>query len=798
MKFARRYTAQHPDPYHGIQWEKRELTILESDGSAVFRGTATVPSFWSQTAAELLASKYFWRGGGGKPPESDARQVFDRLVKAWTRGAEEQGLFDSKPDAQAYADEMRYLLAHQMGSPNSPQWFNTGIFDAYGTAGPVQGHWYVEGGEARRAENSYEHPQAHACFIQSVGDDLVNAGGIMDLWVREARLFKFGSGSGTNFSSLRATGESLGGGGASSGLLSFLRVGDAAAGAIRSGGTTRRAAKMVVVDIDHPDVEAFIDWKAREERKVSSLLAGAAQHRRHLQAVWEASFKDATTLESALAAARRDAIPETYLADTLLCAKAGQPAPEFLLLDSDWRNEAYQSVSGQNSNNSVRVSQAFLAAVEKGEEWTLTRRSDHQPAKKVPARRLWRQIARAAWECADPGVQFSTAIDEWHTCPHEGPIRASNPCSEYLFLDDTGCNLASLNLLKFYDPKNDAFDTESFRHSVRLWIVTLETTVAMAGYPSEAIARRSHAYRTLGLGYANLGALLMGMGIPYASARAAGVTGVLTALMTGEAYRVSAEMAAAIGPFEKWKDNREAALRVLRNHETAVSGKRTFEGLSVAPVPMQDSGYPAVFQAARQAWTEALRAAQTHGLRNAQVTAIAPTGTIGLVMDCDTMGIEPEFSLVKYKKLAGGGMLKLANRSISAALERLGYSPKDIATLKAYAEKEGTLEGALELKAEHLAVFDCAQTGGSIGKRSLSAEAHLAVVAAAQVFVSGGVSKTISLPQDASVTDIESVYRNAWKQGLKAVSVYRSGSKLSQPMGSVRDKDDPSCVECGQ
>ncbi len=796
MKFERHYTATHPDPYHGIVWEKRELTIKESDGSTVFSGNATVPSFWSQTAAELLASKYFWRGGGGKPGESDARQVFDRLVKAWTQVAQRQALFDSKADAEAYSDEMRYGLAHQIGSPNSPQWFNTGLFEAYGVTGPVQGHWFVEGGKALRAKNSYEHPQAHACFIQSVGDDLVNAGGIMDLWVREARLFKFGSGSGTNFSSLRGSGEALAGGGASSGLLSFLRIGDAAAGAIRSGGTTRRAAKMVVVDIDHPDVEAFIDWKAREERKVSALLAGATLHRRHLKAVWEA-FHSKGSLEAALESARREGIPETYLADTLLCAKEGRPAPEFLLLDADWRNEAYASVSGQNSNNSVRVSQGFLEAVEQGENWDLTRRSDRKAAKQVPARRLWRQIAQAAWECADPGVQFSTAIDEWHTCPQDGAIRASNPCSEYLFLDDTGCNLASLNLLKFYNPKTDVFDAQAFRHCVRLWTVTLEVTVEMAGYPSEAIAQRSHAYRTLGLGYANLGALLMGMGIPYSSAKAAGVTGVLTALMTGEAYRVSAELAAALGPFERWTGNRDAALRVLRNHQAVVSGTRKFDGLSVAPVPMQDSGYPTLLQEAQKVWTEALEAAQAHGLRNAQVTAIAPTGTIGLVMDCDTMGIEPEFSLVKYKTLAGGGLLKIANRGIAAALERLGYSAKEIAALKAYAENEGTIEGAPGLKTEHLPVFDCAQAGGTLGKRSLAAEAHLAVVAAAQAFVSGGVSKTISLPTDASVADIEAVYRNAWKLGLKAVSVYRSGSKLSQPMGSVKDKDDPSCVECG-
>lgn len=627
----------------------------------------------------------------------------------------------------------------------------------------------------------------------------------MDLWAREARLFKFGSGSGTNFSSLRGEGEPLAGGGVSSGLLSFLRIGDVAAGAIRSGGTTRRAAKMVVVDADHPDILAFVEWKAKEERKVSALIAGSRVHRVHLQSVWKACFvsgkfsrTENAELTQAVSAARAVGIPDTYIQATIDCASRGEAGPEFPLLDTDWRHEAYQSVSGQNSNNSIRVPQAFLQAVQANRLWPLRRRSDAQIAREIPARQLWDQIARSAWECADPGLQFETTISDWHTCSVDGPIRASNPCSEYLFIDDTGCNLASLNLLKFYDPVTGLFNAVAFAHAVRLWTITLEITVAMAGYPSETIARRSCDYRTLGLGFANLGALLMGMGVPYASPQASAVTGAITALMTGEAYATSAELAAALGPFARYAANREALLRVLRNHRRVLEGQSDFEALHTHPPVFDSAAAPAeVVAAARAAWKRAMEGAERSGLRNAQVTAIAPTGTIGLVMDCDTMGIEPEFALLKFKKLAGGGLLRIENRGVPLALKRLGYSPNQIAEMQKYFHAEGTLEGAPHLKPSDYPVFDCANRCGAKGTRVLDADAHLRVVAAAQSFVSGGVSKTVNLPETVSVQEIQAIYERAGKLGLKAVSLYRSGCKLSQPLGSVRDKDDPSCVECG-
>ena len=795
MKFPRLFTAINHDPYHGVTFEKRRAEIKEEDGAIVYACDVTVPAHWSQVATDLLASKYLWRGNRDRTAENDARQAFDRLAFAWKTAGEKAGIFSGE-DAQSFFDEIRYQLVHQMGSPNSPQWFNTGLFQSYGVAGPPQGHYFaLADGTVRKAQNSFEHPQAHACFIQSVRDNLVNPGGIMDLWLRESRLFKFGSGTGTNFSSLRGEGEPLAGGGVSSGLLSFLRIGDTAAGAVRSGGTTRRAAKMVVLDCDHPDVEAFVEWKAREERKVSALISGSFLHRKYLTEVWNAQGPER---EKALAAARAAFIPESYLQATIECAERGENPPEFPLLDNDWRNEAYQSVSGQNSNNSVRVSESFLSAVESGKSWALKRRSDGATAREIPARDLWKAIARSAWECADPGLQFETTISQWHTCQQDGPIRGSNPCAEYLFLDDTGCNLASLNLLAFLDKATGEFATETFRHSVRLWTVVLEITVAMAGYPSETIAERSFAYRTLGLGYANLGALLMAMGVGYADAKAAAITSGITALMTAQAFETSSELAQVCGTFSRYSANKESVLRVLRNHRRAAFAQTDFEGLRVPPKALDASLCPkTLVKAAQDAWNRAYAAAEKHGLRNAQVTAIAPTGTIGLVMDCDTMGIEPEFALLKFKKLAGGGVLQTTNRAVGHALRRLGYAPAAVQAIEAYIDAEATIEGAPGLTPEHLPVFDCANRCGAKGTRVLAAKAHLEVVAAAQAFVSGGVSKTINLPHEVSVADIQSVYDQAWKLGLKAVSVYRTGSKLSQPLGSVRGKDDPSCVECG-
>jgi ribonucleoside-diphosphate reductase alpha chain len=807
MKFARHFTAAQHDPYAAVTFADRPVEIREEDGSVVFSGVVKVPQHWSQTACDLLASKYLWRGNKELAPEREARQAFDRMTRAWAFWGDRLGLFESPDQMQAYTDEMRFMLVHQIGSPNSPQWFNTGLHAAYGVTGPAQGHFYVDTASAqvRASTNSLEHPQAHACFIQSVKDTLVGEGGIMDLWSREARLFKFGSGSGTNFSSLRAEGEPLAGGGVSSGLLSFLRIGDVAAGAIRSGGTTRRAAKMVVVDADHPDVLDFVQWKAKEERKVSALIAGSHVHRLHLKQVWNACFSQGSfsrtanaALAEAVAAARGVGIVDTYIQATIDCASRGESGPEFAVLDTDWRHEAYQSVSGQNSNNSIRVPQAFLEAVQANRLWPLRRRSDAQIAREIPARHLWDQIARSAWECADPGLQFETTINDWHTCPADGPIRASNPCAEYLFIDDTGCNLASLNLLKFYDAETGVFNTEAFAHAVHLWTITLEITVAMAGYPSETVARRSHEFRTLGLGFANLGALLMAMGVPYASSQAAAITASITALMTGEAYCASAQLAAALGPFARFAANRDNILRILRNHRRALEGQRDFEGLHTHPPVLQTELAPTeLVTAAKAAWNRALESAQRYGLRNAQVTAIAPTGTIGLVMDCDTMGIEPEFALLKFKKLAGGGTLRIANRGVPLALRRLGYTPAQIAEIETYFHAQAMLEGAPHLKPSDYPIFDCANRCGANGKRVLDAEAHLQVVAAAQPFVSGGVSKTVNLPETISVQEIASIYERAWKLGLKAVSLYRSGCKLSQPLGSVRDKDDPSCVECG-
>lgn len=757
------------------------MEIREDSGEVVFAGEVTVPDFWTQNATDLLASKYLWRGAGKGPVEKDLRQVIHRLTLAWKHGGEQAGVFSSAEDAENFVDEMRYQLVRQMGSPNSPQWFNTGVFLAYGVEGPAQGHFYVDkSGKTQPSANSYEHPQAHACFIQSIQDTLVGSGGIWDLWLREARLFKYGSGSGTNFSALRGQGEPLSGGGVSSGVLSFLKVGDASAGAIQSGGTTRRAAKMVCLDIDHPDIAAFIDWKVREERKVASLVSGSQQHRKQLRLVWEASFKSPAELEAALQEARAAYISETYLFTTLESAKRGEPAPEFPELDTDWRHEAYQSVSGQNSNNSVVVSDAFLQAVRANQPWALKRRADGKVAREVPAVALWNQIAQAAWECADPGLQYSTTINEWHTCPNDGPVHASNPCSEYFFLDDTGCNLASLNLLKFYDADKSEIRIEAFRQAVRLWITTLEISVSMAGYPSETIARRSADYRTLGLGYANLGALLMAMGIPYDSSQAVEVTAAITAWMSAEAYAVSAELAKELGPFPRYAANREPMLRVLKKHQAALGGLT----------------HPWV-QHAKQAWENALAQGAQTGFRNAQVTAIAPTGTIGLVMDCDTMGIEPEFSLVKYKKLAGGGTLKIANRGVGLALKHLGYCASQVQEIEAYIVSESTIEGAPHLKASHTPIFDCANRNGEKGQRVLSPESHLRVVAAAQPFVSGGISKTVNLPESISVKQIQAIYEQAAQMGLKAISVYRSGSKLSQPLGSLKDKDDPTCIECG-
>ena len=934
MKIERRFTRTGQDAYAGIAFTVTTSEIRNPDGTVVFRNDRVeVPAGWSQVASDVLAQKYFrkagvparlrklrekgvpeflWRSvpdeaaladlpeGERSTGESSAKQVFDRLAGAWAYWGWKGGYFTTEADARAYYDEMRFMLAEQMAAPNSPQWFNTGLHWAYGIDGPSQGHFYVDHrtGKLVKSDSAYEHPQPHACFIQSVSDDLVNEGGIMDLWVREARLFKYGSGTGTNFSSLRGEGERLSGGGKSSGLMGFLKIGDRAAGAIKSGGTTRRAAKMVICDMDHPDIEQFINWKVIEEQKVASLVAGSRMHEKGLNEIfaairgWDGSSEDAVdpaknpALKAAIRGAKRAMIPETYVKRVLDYAKQGYGSIEFPTYDTDWDSEAYASVSGQNSNNSVRVTDAFLTAVKEDKPWELIRRTDGKIAKTVSARDLWDQIGHAAWACADPGIQFHDTVNAWHTCPEDGPIRGSNPCSEYMFLDDTACNLASMNLLTFY--ANGKFDAEAYIHATRLWTVTLEISVTMAQFPSKEIAQRSYDFRTLGLGYANIGGLLMTMGLGYDSPEGRALCGALTAIMTGIAYATSAEMAGELGAFPGYARNAAHMLRVIRNHRAAACGEAGgYEGLAVRPVPLDHANCPdqALVSLAKSAWDEALALGEKHGYRNAQATVIAPTGTIGLVMDCDTTGIEPDFALVKFKKLAGGGYFKIINRSVPAALETLGYGPAEIEEIVAHAvghaslgnapfinhtalvghgfgraeldrieaalpsafdirfvfnqwtlgesfcretlgipaEKLAdptfdllrhlgfsraqieaandhvcgtmTLEGAPHLKPEHYPVFDCANPCGKTGRRFLSVESHITMMAAAQSFISGAISKTINMPNAATIADTLAAYELSWSLGIKANALYRDGSKLSQPLAAALVEDDEEAEE---
>jgi ribonucleoside-diphosphate reductase alpha chain len=911
MRITRRFTAEGQNPYAGIEFAERNSEIRNPDGTSVFRQDGiAVPAEWSSVAVDILAQKYFRKSGvpqsgpdgeslldkEGRPVlggEGDARQVFHRLAGCWTHWGERHGYFDSPADSSAFYDELCHMLAAQIAAPNSPQWFNTGLHYAYGLSGPAQGHYYVDPGSGAltRATSAYERPQPSACFIQSVKDDLVNDGGIMDLWTREARIFKYGSGTGSNFSALRGENEALSGGGKSSGLMSFLKIGDRAAGAIKSGGTTRRAAKMVCLDLDHPDVMQFIRWKVVEEQKVAALVAGSRMGKRRLQALLqatrigdriEADPKQNAGLRAAVREARVAFVPEAYIQKTLQLAAEGVTEIVFPEYDTDWDSEAYLTVSGQNSNNSVRVTNDFFKVLDKGGDWELKRRTDGKVAKTIPAGEIWNEIAHAAWACADPGVQFDTTINEWHTCPEDGRINASNPCSEYNFLDDTACNLASINLVKFLRP-DGSFDIEGFRHTCRLWTVVLEISVLMGAYPSPIIAQKSWDFRTLGLGYANMGTVLMRSGIPYDSAEAAALCGSITAIMHGEAYATSAEMAKDLGPFPGYAKNQAHMLRVIRNHRRAAyhAPKGDYEGLSITPMGIDPEHCPPrLLQAARQTWDRALELGYAHGFRNAQVTVLAPTGTIGLVMDCDTTGIEPDFALVKFKKLAGGGYFKIINQSLPMALQALGYLPNQIEEIVHYCvgrktlggapfinhdtlrakgfddegltrleaavegafeiqfvfnswtlgdgyigEKLGindaqlaewngnllralgfapaeieaandyccgtmTVEGAPYLKPEHLPVFDCANRCGRKGQRFIAVPAHITMMAAAQPFLSGAISKTINMPQDATVEEVKDAYRASWQSMLKAVALYRDGSKLSQPLNTVSDDEE--------
>ena len=730
MKVQRFFTRAGESPYTRIDFVGRTSEIRNPDGSVVFRlENIQVPESWSSVAVDILAQKYFRKAGvpqvdqhgnpvkedDGSPQlggETDARQVFHRLADCWRKWGEKHGYFDTPDDAQAFYDELVYTLACQIAAPNSPQWFNTGLYESYGITGKSQGHYYVdpETHTITETKNAYERPQPHACFIQSVNDDLVNEGGIMDLWVREARLFKYGSGTGSNFSNLRGVNEPLSGGGKSSGLMSFLRIGDRAAGAIKSGGTTRRAAKMVCLDLDHPDIVDFVQWKVVEEQKVAALVAGSRVIREQLKQIFAAALVSGHSglqecevdpaknkkLAQALLKARQYAVPSQYINKVLELARQGVTEIEFVDLDTNWDSEAYLTVAGQNSNNSVRVPNAFFEKLRAREDWTLKRRTDGQIARTLPATELWDRICYAAWSCADPGVQFDTTVNEWHTCPEDGRINASNPCSEYMFLDDTACNLASINLARFLDAEGN-FDIEGYCHAIRLWTIVLEISVLMASFPSKAIAWKSYEFRTLGLGYANLGTVLMRLGIPYDSARGYAWCGALSSILSGQAYMTSAEMARELGPFPGFYRNRNHMLRVIRNHRRAAynADRSEYEGLTIKPHGVNPNYLPEeLTNAAREVWNKALEMGEVHGFRNAQATVIAPTGTIGLLMDCDTTGIEPDFALVKFKKLAGGGYFKIINQSIPIALRHLGYSEEEITRIVTYATGRKTLRDA--------------------------------------------------------------------------------------------------------
>jgi ribonucleoside-diphosphate reductase alpha chain len=831
LQFRRQFTKEGVSPYDMFEYDYRTSIIKNPSGEVVFQmDNVEVPKQWSQIATDILAQKYFRKAGVPQPDgtigrETTIKQVAHRMAHCWRVWGERNHYFSTKHDAQVFYDELVYSILNQACVPNSPQWFNTGLHEVYGIKGKPQGHYYVDAtdGQLKKSTSAYERPQPHACFILSVKDDLVNEGGIMDLWVREARIFKYGSGVGTNYSSIRGEGEKLSGGGTSSGLMSFLKIGDGAAGAIKSGGTTRRAAKMVCLDLDHPEIEKFVNWKVEEEDKVAALIAAG--------------------------------------------------------YSSDYEGEAYKTVSGQNSNNSVRIPNAFFKVLDEQGDWELTARSDGSVMKKIKAAELWRQITHAAWKCADPGTQYDTTINEWHTCPEGGPIRASNPCSEYMFLDNTACNLASVNLRRFFEESDNSFDVEGFKYTCRMWTAVLEISVLMAQFPSKEVAQLSYDYRTLGLGYANLGSMLMVSGIPYDSEEARAIAGAITAIMTGVAYTTSAEMAGFLGAFSKYEENKTHMLRVMRNHRAAAyDAQDAFEGIEIKPQGINAKYCPDyLLTAAIKAWDEAVQLGEKNGYRNAQTTVIAPTGTIGLVMDCDTTGVEPDFALVKFKKLSGGGYFKIINQSVPAALRNLKYSEKELEEIVNYAKGHATLkgapyinttsliekgftkdelkkveaslgsafeigfvfnvytfgeaslqrlgfkseqyfdfnwsllealgfteeeidaaniyvcgtmtvEGAPYLKEEHLPVFDCANKCGQKGERYIHAHGHIRMMSAAQPFLSGAISKTINLPNEATEAEIADCYRMSWELGLKANALYRDGSKLSQPLSNKSDK----------
>jgi len=959
MEFKRHFTKEGTDLFSKITFEKRSSEMREPNGDLLFQmDDIIVPNFWSTLASDILAQKYFRKAGiavflkkanePGIPEwlqksvpdeeklatlpkdeqytyERDIKAIIHRLSGTWTYWSWKSGYFSSENDAKIFYDEISYLLLYQMAAPNSPQWFNTGLNWAYGINGPAQGHYYVDPDTKKttKSTDAYTHPQPHACFILSVEDDLIGKKGIMDLWTREARLFKYGSGTGTNFSAIRGKGEKLSGGGKSSGLMSFLHIGDKAAGAIKSGGTTRRAAKMVMLDLDHPEIEDFISWKSREETKAASLAAGSKAISFAVNNIVTAchnypdSIKKSEQFIPAKNLKLRDAIsdalslmvPEHSIKQAIDFAKMGYTKIDFPEFSTDWNSEIYSTIAGQNSNNSVRVPNEFMQALVEDKDWNLYERNEKKVAanenrkpkalRSIKARNLWESIAEAAWSCADPGIQFHSTINEWHTSPAGGEIKGSNPCSEYMFLDNTACNLASINLLKFYDKKEKKFLVDDFRMAVHLLTMVLDISVTMAQFPDKKMAELSYAYRTTGLGFANAGSLAMVMGFPYDSEEARNTIGSISAIMHMHSYSTSAKMAAEFGTFPEFKNNKEAMLRVIKNHRLAAynASPKEYKGLTVTPIGINEKFTPGyLLHAAKEDSDNALKLGQANGFRNAQVTAIAPTGTIGLLMDCDTTGIEPDYALVKFKKLSDGGYFKIINQSVEAALDKLKYDEDQIKDITNHIKGIGslennsdinfdslkqlgftdsvlnnieeqlpatfdirflfnktnigekhcleelqipktkldqpnfdllgylgfsnrqvekanqiitgamTVENAPHLQESHYAVFDTASRGGKDGQRFISAEGHLKMMAAVQPFVSGAISKTINLPEEATIQTVKDTYYNAYKMAIKSIALYRDGSKLSQPLSSshaeelfadieTENKNDPSTKE---
>ena len=819
LEINRRYTTPDVHPFQAIKWEYRDSVIYDEKGDVIFeKKDVEVPSKWSQLASDIAVSKYFRKAGvPGEGGETSIQQLIQRVARTIRQAGETFGGYFAKPcDAYAFEMELTDILVTQRGAFNSPVWFNCGLYHQYGIKGG-EGNWYWDNEKdvVAQTENNYDHPQCSACFIQSVDDDLMS---VFELVKNEARVFKYGSGTGTNFFNIRGRQEKLSGGGTSSGLMSFLEVFDRGAGTIKSGGTTRRAAKMVCLDMDHPEIVDFINWKVNEEKKVEALVS------------------------------------------------AGYP--------SDFNGEAYKTVSGQNSNNSVRITNHFMDAYLHGEKWNTTFRTTGEICETFEAKYLMRQIAEAAWTCADPGVQFDTTINNWHTCMNTDRIYSSNPCSEYMFLDDSACNLASVNLMRFVD-EDGIFDIEGFKHVCRILFISQEILVDLSSYPTQKIAQNSHDYRPLGLGYANLGALLMVNGIPYDSQEGCAIAGAITSILCGEAYKTSAEMAKVKGAFDGYDKNELTMMNVMDNHRRDTyqidPDAKKFDLLDLCPTYL--------LNAAQQTWDDAVEMGEQHGYRNAQATVLAPTGTIGLLMECDTTGVEPEFALVKFKKLAGGGYFKIINQSVPRALKKLGYTDEEIDSIVTYVQgtssligsshindislkekglndeaiskiemtlpsvfelshafnthnigSEGmaslgfrpeqydtpnfdllselgftkhqieeaskvicgmmTIEGSPHLKDEHLPVFDCANKCGNYGQRYIDPIAHVRMVAAVQPFLSGAISKTINMPNETTVEEIENLYVDAWKMGLKSVAIYRDGSKMSQPLSASRDVED--------